>query len=184
MGIAPTHVSPAPLEQRVSGGSQKSTHRRDAPSSAPLLEAAEGGLSERFASAVGDGHPIRVFLVAALAGYALLVGLTIASRLPVDEGHPADRRNRVMGRARQPPARRRTHPDARRSFVGGLDAGGRDRDSDLRRRASCPLSLLPPLAARGFHAVRDLHRVRHVSRHDPSSSIATGLMSTGSRRCP
>ena len=48
-------------------------------SGAPLLEAGEGGLAERFADAVGATHPIRVFLVAALGGYALLVGLTIAA---------------------------------------------------------------------------------------------------------
>jgi undecaprenyl-diphosphatase len=50
-----------------------------ARSGAPLLEATEGGRAERFAYAVGAIHPIRVFLAAALGGYALLVGLTIAA---------------------------------------------------------------------------------------------------------
>jgi undecaprenyl-diphosphatase len=49
-----------------------------AQSGAPLLEPADGGSAERFANAVGSTHPIRVFLVAALGGYAILVGLTIA----------------------------------------------------------------------------------------------------------
>ena len=50
-----------------------------APSGAPLLEPTQGGISERFARAVGAGHPIRVFLAAVLGGYALLVALTIAA---------------------------------------------------------------------------------------------------------
>lgn len=61
-----------PLREPMSGG-------RAAPSGAPLLEPAAGGLAERFAGAVGAGHPIRVFLAAVLGGYALLVGLTIAA---------------------------------------------------------------------------------------------------------
>ena len=87
------------------------------------------------------------------------------SRLPADEGHPADRRSRGLGRAPQPLARRHSHPDARRSLLGRLDAGRRDRDPDPRRRASRPLSLLPPLAPGRVHAVRDLHRVRHLPGH-------------------
>ena len=35
----------------------------------PLLEPAPGGPAERFADAVGPGHPVRVFLAAALGGY-------------------------------------------------------------------------------------------------------------------
>ena len=46
---------------------------------APLLEAGDDGLAVHFAQAVGETNPIRVFLVAALGGYALLVGLTIAA---------------------------------------------------------------------------------------------------------
>lgn len=49
-----------------------------ARSGAPLLEPADGDAAERFANTVGATHPIRVFLVAALGGYAILVGLTIA----------------------------------------------------------------------------------------------------------
>ncbi len=44
-----------------------------------LLEPADGRLAERFASVVGATHPIRVFLVAVLCGYALLVCLTVAA---------------------------------------------------------------------------------------------------------
>lgn len=56
-----------------------SSMNEKARSGAPLLEAKDGGPAERFADAVGATHPIRVFLVAALGGYALLVGLTIAA---------------------------------------------------------------------------------------------------------
>jgi undecaprenyl-diphosphatase len=52
--------------------------RVDAPSGVPMLEPAPGGLAERFADAVGAEHPVRVFLVAAVAGYLLLVGASIA----------------------------------------------------------------------------------------------------------
>lgn len=52
---------------------------KPARSGAPLLEAGDGGLAVRFAQVVGDTHPVRVFLVAAFGGYALLVGLTIAA---------------------------------------------------------------------------------------------------------
>ena len=49
-----------------------------ARSGAPLLEPVDGGSAARFATAVGATYPIRVFRVAALGGWALLVGLTIA----------------------------------------------------------------------------------------------------------
>lgn len=53
--------------------SRASTH-----SGVPLLEPAPNGPAESFAAAVADGHPVRVFLAAALGGYALLAGFTIA----------------------------------------------------------------------------------------------------------
>jgi membrane-associated phospholipid phosphatase len=39
----------------------------------PLLEPAPSGPAARFADAVGPGHPVRVFLAAAIGGYLLLV---------------------------------------------------------------------------------------------------------------
>jgi len=48
------------------------------PHEPPLLEPAPNGLAERFAAAVGYGHPVRVFLAAALGGYILLVALMVA----------------------------------------------------------------------------------------------------------
>ena len=44
----------------------------------PLLEPAPGGLAERFAAAVGYGHPVRVFLAAVIGGYILLVAFMVA----------------------------------------------------------------------------------------------------------
>jgi membrane-associated phospholipid phosphatase len=55
---------------RRAAGTQSST--------APLLEPAPGGPAARFAQAVGETHPVRAFLVAAIGGYALLVGLMVA----------------------------------------------------------------------------------------------------------
>ncbi|MCY7301455.1 MAG: phosphatase PAP2 family protein [Thermoleophilia bacterium] len=62
----------------VVSGSGENT-RAHAPSGAPLLEAREGGMADRFAGAVGPVNPIRVFLAAILGGYAILVALTIAA---------------------------------------------------------------------------------------------------------
>lgn len=53
--------------------------RGEAPSGAPLLEPIPEGLAEQFANAVGAVHPVRVFLVAIISGYLVLVGLTIAA---------------------------------------------------------------------------------------------------------
>ena len=63
-----------PLEAAPGAGR---TARAAAPSGAPLLEPVAGGAAERFAGAVGREHPVRVFLVAILAGSASLVALTI-----------------------------------------------------------------------------------------------------------
>src|SRR4029077_15977071 len=66
------HVGWTPaLEPVRSGGSARS--------GAPLLEPAPEGPAEHFAKYDGASHPVRVFLVSALVGYALLVGLTIAA---------------------------------------------------------------------------------------------------------
>lgn len=46
-----------------------------------MLEAAPGGTAERLAHRLGGTHPVRAFLVTVLAGYALLVALTVATGL-------------------------------------------------------------------------------------------------------
>ena len=51
------------------------------PRSVAVLEPAPGGLAVRFAGRLGGTHPVRVFLVTVVAGYALLVGLTVAAGL-------------------------------------------------------------------------------------------------------
>ena len=78
-----------------------------------------------------------------------------------DPAHP--RRLRV-GREREQVAGRDPHADARRPVLGRLDARGRGRHPDSRRRVAPPVRAAPSLAARGVHAVRDLHRVGRVSR--------------------
>jgi membrane-associated phospholipid phosphatase len=49
--------------------------------SVPVLEPEPGGVAERVARQLGATHPVRVFLVTVIAGYALLAGLTIATGL-------------------------------------------------------------------------------------------------------
>jgi len=71
---------PAAVEP-VLGAPSCARERTTAPSGAPLLEPAAGGVAERFADEVGAEHPVRVFLGAILAGYAILLALTIAAGL-------------------------------------------------------------------------------------------------------
>ena len=53
--------------------------------SVPVLEPQPGGPAERVARRIGATHPIRVFLVVVLAGYALLAALTISVGLLLTE---------------------------------------------------------------------------------------------------
>ena len=46
-----------------------------------VLEPTPGGVAERLAGRLGGTHPVRAFLVTIVAGYALLVGLTVAAGL-------------------------------------------------------------------------------------------------------
>src|SRR6476619_1475772 len=46
--------------------------------SVPVLEPRTGGPAERVARRIGATHPVRVFLVVAVAGYVLLAALTIS----------------------------------------------------------------------------------------------------------
>ena len=67
---AETHAVsvPRPLEGRGDGSS------RPVP---PVLEPRPGGLADRFSQRFGPTNPVRVFIVALLAGYALLVTLMV-----------------------------------------------------------------------------------------------------------
>jgi membrane-associated phospholipid phosphatase len=53
--------------------------------SVPLLEPRPGGPAERVARRIGATHPVRVFLVVAVTGYALLAALTISVGLLLTE---------------------------------------------------------------------------------------------------
>ena len=53
--------------------------------SIPVFEPRPGGASDRLAQAVGPDRPVRVFVAAILAGYALLVALTISVGLLLTE---------------------------------------------------------------------------------------------------
>jgi membrane-associated phospholipid phosphatase len=46
-----------------------------------LLRPSPDGPAERLARAVGQGHPVRVFVAALLSGYALLVAITVSTGL-------------------------------------------------------------------------------------------------------
>lgn len=53
--------------------------------SVPILEPRPGGPAERVAQQIGATHPVRVFLVVTVAGYALLAALTISAGLLLTE---------------------------------------------------------------------------------------------------
>jgi undecaprenyl-diphosphatase len=53
----------------------------DRPRSLAVLEPRPGGAAERLARRLGETSPVRVFLITAVVGYALLVGLTVAAGL-------------------------------------------------------------------------------------------------------
>jgi undecaprenyl-diphosphatase len=57
----------------------------DGPRSVALLEPRAGGPAERLAGRLGATHPVRAFLVTIVAGYAFLVGLTVAAGLVLTE---------------------------------------------------------------------------------------------------
>jgi undecaprenyl-diphosphatase len=78
MGVNTAQLEPVgatldPAETRSDRSAPR--HARHEP---PLLEPRPGGPAERFAAAVGYGHPVRVFLAAAVGGYVLLVAFMTA----------------------------------------------------------------------------------------------------------
>lgn len=58
---------------------------REPHSGVPALEPTPGGIAERFSERVGAENPVRVFIVALLGGYALLVGVMILLGLALIE---------------------------------------------------------------------------------------------------
>ena len=93
--------------------------------SVPVLEPEPGGAAERVARQLGATHPVRVFLVTVIAGYALLAGLTIAigllfTRLLVPV-HGFERWDNDLSRRL---AEHRTHVLTDLSWLGSTFAGG------------------------------------------------------------
>ena len=66
-------------------GAHKPSREPDEPRSVELLEPTPGAAAESVARRLGATHPVRVFLSTVVAGYALLVGLTIAAGLLLTE---------------------------------------------------------------------------------------------------
>jgi membrane-associated phospholipid phosphatase len=77
---AGTAVSPRRL---AAGALLSDTLSAAPPSSVPVLVARSGGPAERFATRLGNAHPLLVFLAALASGYALLVGLSVTLGLLV-----------------------------------------------------------------------------------------------------
>ena len=66
-------------------GAHTASREADEPRSVELLEPTPGAAAESVARRLGATHPVRVFLSTVVAGYALLVGLTIAAGLLLTE---------------------------------------------------------------------------------------------------
>jgi membrane-associated phospholipid phosphatase len=104
---------------------QRDRHLRDDRWSIPVLNARPGGVAERLAAPLGRTHPIVVFLMAVLTGFAAIAGLSIAAGLLVTHVlvHAwglggADERVEVWLTAHRAP----TWTDA--SLIGSIIAGG------------------------------------------------------------
>jgi len=72
-------ASPAEEHRDADGGTT------DGPRSVALLEPRAGGPAEWLAGRIGPAQPVRAFLLTIVAGYAVLVGLTIAAGLVLTE---------------------------------------------------------------------------------------------------
>jgi undecaprenyl-diphosphatase len=100
-------------------------HLEDDRWSIPILKASPGGFAERLAGSLGRTHPIVVFLIVVLAGFAALAGLSILVGLLVTRVlvhvwglGGADERVEVWLTAHRAP----TWTDA--SLIGSIIAGG------------------------------------------------------------
>ena len=99
----------------LEASARRSKRRASVP---PVLEPRPNGLADRFSQRFGPENPVRVFIVALLAGYALLVtamvflGLVLIHvLLPIGGLQEADERL-------QPVARRQSHARRRRTSRG------------------------------------------------------------------
>jgi undecaprenyl-diphosphatase len=72
-------------ETRTDEAPGNAAGRTDGPRSVALLEPRASGPAERLAGRLGATHPVRAFIITIVAGYALLVGLTIAAGLVLTE---------------------------------------------------------------------------------------------------
>ena len=72
-----------PLPPAASRDTRVDARKSPAPRSVSLLEPSPRGPGERLAGLVGETHPVRVFLVTVIAGYALLTigACVVASRV-------------------------------------------------------------------------------------------------------
>jgi membrane-associated phospholipid phosphatase len=82
---APAAVLPAPPGTLSAGARGAEETTAVGVRSVPLLEPRPGGPAEGVARRIGATHPVRVFLVVAVAGYALLAALTISVGLLLTE---------------------------------------------------------------------------------------------------
>src|SRR4051812_31151642 len=75
----------AATAQRVEVGVDSSSGRRIAVENPPLLRDEHDGRPTQFADTVGPASPVRVFLAAIIAGYAILVGLAVVAGLALTD---------------------------------------------------------------------------------------------------
>ena len=154
-----------PSPSRVLSLEARDDDRRPRRSVPPVLEPRPNGLADRFSQRFGPENPVRVFIVALLAGYALLVTamvflglLLIHVLLPIGGLQEADEDfSQWLADNRSP-----TQEDI--SWVGSTLSGGhvipggpRDRPRDLPDHAA--------LDPRGFRRSRRRRRVCDLSRH-------------------
>jgi undecaprenyl-diphosphatase len=91
----------------------------------PLLQPSPDGPAERYASALGDRHPVLVFLAALLPGFGLLVGISCAFGLLVIQGLvPIDPIGDADERVVAWLVDRRSNATVDASWVGSTIAGG------------------------------------------------------------
>ena len=79
----PTGQALIPALPAAPAAAAERAEERAGPRSVAVLEPAPGGAAERLAHAIGATHPVRVFLATIVAGYALVVALTIGVGLLV-----------------------------------------------------------------------------------------------------
>ena len=124
----------------------------------PILKASPGGLAERLAASLGRTHPIVVFLMAVIVGFAAIAGLSIA--VGFCDARAAARvgsgRGRRAGRGLAYPSSR---ADVDGRLADRLDHRRRRRASRSRRDDYGRLSRAAEVADRGLRRLRTGRRV-------------------------